>query len=213
MLTVHHLGKSQSERIVWLCEELEIPYELKRYTRDATTMLAPPDYKALHPIGAAPVITDGDLVLAESGAIVDYIMAKYGNGRLALRPDDADFAQFLYWFHFANGTLQAGMGRLMILNRLKLTDDNPMLVATRGRVDRAFDLMDARVRDAEYLAGKTFTTADIMIGFSLTTMRYFQPYDVQRCPNVVRYLARISARPAYRRAMEKGDPGMALLLS
>jgi glutathione S-transferase len=213
MLTVHHLGKSQSERIVWLCEELEIPYELKRYTRDATTMLAPPDYKALHPIGAAPVITDGDLVLAESGAIVDYIMAKYGNGRLALRSDDPDFAQFLYWFHFANGTLQAGMGRLMILNRLKLTDDNPMLVATRGRVDRAFDLVDGRVRDAEYLAGKTFTTADVMTVFSLTTMRYFQPYDLSRCPNVVRYLGRIGARPAYRRAMEKGDPGMALLLS
>ena len=213
MLTVHHLGKSQSERIVRLCEELEIPYELKRYARDAKTMLAPPDYKALHPIGAAPVITDGDLVLAESGAIVDYIMAKYGNGRLALRPDDPDFAQFLYWFHFANGTLQAGMGRLMILNWLKLTDENPMLVGTRGRVDRAFDLVDARVRDADYLAGKTFTTADIMIGFSLTTMRYFQPYDIQRCPNVVKYLGRIAARPAYRRAMEKGDPGMALLLS
>jgi glutathione S-transferase len=78
MLTVHHLGKSQSERIVWLCEELEVPYALKRYTRDAQTMLAPPDYKALHPIGAAPVITDGDLVLAESGAVVDYIIATYG---------------------------------------------------------------------------------------------------------------------------------------
>ena len=127
MLTVHHLGKSQSERIVWLCEELAIPYELKRYTRDAVTMLAPADYKALHPIGAAPVITDGDLVLAESGAIVDYIMAKYGNGRLALTADDPGFAQFLYWFHFANGTLQAAMGRLMILNRLKLPDDNPSL--------------------------------------------------------------------------------------
>ncbi|WFU75929.1 glutathione S-transferase family protein [Bradyrhizobium sp. CB2312] len=213
MLTVHHLGKSQSERIVWLCEELELPYELKRYTRDPVTMLAPPDYKALHPIGAAPVITDGDLVLAESGAVVDYIMAKHGNGHLALRPDDADFAQFLYWFHFANGTLQAGMGRLMMLNRLKLAEDNPMLAATRARVDRAFDLVDARVRDAEYLAGNTFTTADIMIGFSLTTMRYFQPYDLQRCPSVVKYLGRVSARPAYRRAMEKGDPGMALLLS
>ena len=213
MLTVHHLGKSQSERIVWLCEELEIPYELKHYTRDPVTMLAPPDYKALHPIGAAPVITDGDLVLAESGAIVDYIMAKYGDGRLALRPDDPGFAQFLYWFHFANGTLQAGMGRLMILNRLKLAQDNPMLVATKGRIDRAFDLVDARVRDAEYLAGDIFTTADIMMGFSLTTMRYFQPYDLSRCPNVVKYLGRVSARAAYRRAMEKGDPGMALLLS
>ncbi|WP_441237099.1 glutathione S-transferase family protein [Bradyrhizobium sp. 930_D9_N1_4] len=213
MLTVHHLGKSQSERIVWLCEELEIPYELKRYTRDAKTMLAPAEYKALHPIGAAPVITDGALVLAESGAIVDYIMAKYGNGRLVLRADDPDFAQFLYWFHFANGTLQAGMGRLMILNRLKLAEDNPMLAAIRARVDGAFDLVDARVRDAEYLAGNTFTTADIMMGFSLTTMRYFQPYDIKRCPNVVKYLGRVSARPAYRRAMEKGDPGMALLLS
>ncbi|MGY8636710.1 glutathione S-transferase [Bradyrhizobium sp. 14AA] len=213
MLTVHHLGKSQSERIVWLCEELELPYELKRYTRDPVTMLAPKDYKALHPIGAAPVITDGDLALAESGAIVDYIMARYGNGRLVLGPDDPGFAQFLYWFHFANGTLQAGMGRLMILNRLKLAEDNPMLTATRGRVDRAFDLVDARVRDARYLAGDTFTTADIMMGFSLTTMRYFQPYDLQRCPNVVKYLGRIGARPAYRRAMEKGDPGMALLLS
>ena len=213
MLTVHHLGKSQSERIVWLCEELGIPYKLKRYTRDSVTMLAPADYKALHPIGSAPVITDGDLVLAESGAIVDYIVAKYGNGRLVLHADDPDFAQFLYWFHFANGTLQAGMGRLMMLNRLKLTDDSPMLVMSRARVDRSFDLVDSRVRDAEYLAGRTFTTADIMTVFTLTTMRYFQPYDLARCPNVVKYLGRIGARPAYRRAMEKGDPGMALLLS
>ncbi|OAF06159.1 glutathione S-transferase [Bradyrhizobium centrolobii] len=213
MLTVHHLGKSQSERIVWLCEELDIPYELKRYTRDAVTMLAPAEYKALHPVGSAPVITDGDLLLAESGAIVEYIIARHGNGRLVLRADDPDFAQFLYWFHFANGTLQAAMGRLMILNRLNLAEDNPMLLATRARVDRAFDVVDARLRAADYLAGSAFTTADIMIGFSLTTMRYFQPYDLARCPNIVRYLDRIGARPAYRRAMEKGDPGMALLLS
>ena len=130
MLTVHHLGKSQSERIVWLCEELEIPYELKCYTRDAVTMLAPAHYKALHPIGAAPVITDGELVLAESGAVVEYIIAKYGNGRLALNLGHPDFAHFLYWFHFANGTLQANMGRNMILNRLKLAEDNAILAAT-----------------------------------------------------------------------------------
>lgn len=213
MLTVHHLGKSQSERIVWLCEELEIPYELKRYARDAVTMLAPADYKALHAIGAAPVITDGDLVLAESGAVVDYIMAKCGNGRLALNSDHRDFARYLYWFHFANGTLQANMGRNMILNRLKLADDNPILLATRTRVDRAFDLVEARTREAEYLAGSEFTAADIMMGFSLTTMRYFLPYDLARCPNIVGYLGRIGSRPAYRRAMEKGDPGMALLLT
>lgn len=138
MLTVHHLGKSQSERIVWLCEELEIPYQLKRYARDSVTMLAPPDYKALHPIGAAPVISDGDLVLAESAAVVDYIIARYGDGRLALRPDHPDFAPFLYWFHFANGTLQPNMGRNMILNRLKLSHDNPVLLAAKARLDRTF---------------------------------------------------------------------------
>jgi len=213
MLTVHHLGKSQSERIVWLCEELGIPYELKHTTRDSQTMLAPAPYKAMHPIGSAPVIIDGDLVLAESGAIVEYIIAKYGNGRLTLPASHPDFAQYLYWFHFANGTLQAGMGRLMMLNRLKLDSDNPILVTSKARVDRAFDLVDARVREADYFAGKEFTAADIMMGFSLTTMRYFQPYDLGRCPNVVKYLARIGARPAYRRAMEKGDPGMALLLT
>jgi glutathione S-transferase len=213
MLTVHHLGKSQSERIVWLCEELGIPYELQHTARDSQTMLAPAPYKVLHPIGAAPVITDGDLVLAESGAIVEYILAKHGNGRLAPASTHRDFAQYLYWFHFANGTLQAGMGRLMILNRLKLDSANPILVTSKARVDRAFDLVDARLREADYFAGSEFSAADIMMGFSLTTMRYFQPYELGRCPNIVRYLARIGARPAYRRAMEKGDPGMALLLT
>ena len=213
MLTVHHLGRSQSERIVWLCEELGIPYGLKCYTRDSVTMLAPADYKALHPIGSAPVIADGGLVLAESGAVVDYIIAKYGNGRLALKADHPDFASYLYWLHFANGTLQPSMGRCMTLNRLKLADDNPVQVAMRARLDRSFDLVDARTREAEYFAGAEFTAADIMMGFSLTTMRYFLPYDFKRCPNIVSYLARIGARPAYRRAMEKGDPGMALLLT
>ena len=213
MLTVHHLGRSQSERIVWLCEELEITYELKCYTRDPVTILAPADYKALHAIGAAPVITDGDLVLAESGAVVEYIMARYGDGRLGLNSGHRDFAPYLYWFHFANGTLQANMGRNMILTRLKLADDNPVLLAIRTRVDRAFDLVEARTREAEFLAGSEFTAADIMMGFSLTTMRYFLPYDLARCPNIVSYLARIGRRPAYRRAMQKGDPGMALLLT
>jgi glutathione S-transferase len=210
MLTVHHLGKSQSERIVWLCEELEIPYELKRYAR--APLLAPADYKALHPIGTAPVITDGDLTLGESGAIVQYIISEYGGGRLALTGSHPDFAHFLYWFHFANGTLQPLMGRCMILGRLKLADDNPVLVAQRERLDRAFDFVEARTRDAEYFSGDEFTSADIMMGFSLTTMRYFLPYDFARLPNLRKYLRRIGARPAYQRAMAKGDPGMTLLL-
>ncbi len=210
MLTVHHLGKSQSERIVWLCEELGIPYELKTYAR--APLLAPPEYKALHPLGAAPVITDGDLVLAESGAIVEYITAKYGGGRLTLGPEHPDFANYLYWLHFANGTLQAALGRSMILGRLKLAGDDPVLATARARLDNAFNLVEARCKQAEYFAGQEFTAADIMMGFSLTTMRYFQPYDYARLPGLRAYLKRIGSRGAYQRAMAKGDPGMKLLL-
>ncbi|MDB5575275.1 MAG: glutathione S-transferase [Bradyrhizobium sp.] len=213
MLTVHHLGKSQSERIVWLCEELGIPYELKIYDRDAVTRLAPPEYKALHPLGAAPVIEDGDVLLAESGAIVDYIIAKYGKGRLTLAPEHPDFAQFLYWFHFANGTLQPATGRNMILGRLDLAADNPLLRAMKGRLELALGLVEARLAKADYLAGAEFTTADIMTVFSLTTMRYFLPFDLSSYPAILAYLQRIAARPAYQWAMQKGDPGMPLLLT
>jgi glutathione S-transferase len=213
MLTVHHLGKSQSERIVWLCEELAIPYQLKLYTRDSVTMLSPPDLLALHPMGTAPVITDGDLLLGESAAIVEYIIVKHGNGRLALGPDHPDFAQYLYWFHFSNGNLQPVMGRNMILSRLNLPADNAMLISTKGRQARALGLVNTRLEDVEYLAGEEFTAADIMSVFSLTTMRYFYPADLSPYPHILSYLKRISARPGYQQAMQKGDPGMALLLN
>jgi glutathione S-transferase len=212
MLTVHHLGKSQSERIVWLCEELGIPYELKLHERDKLTMLSPPALKALSPLGSAPVITDGDLVLAESGAIVDYIIARHGGGRLALPASHPDFAHYLYWFHFANGTLQPAMGRMMILKRLNLPADNPVLGAMQGRLDRALGLLEARVGKAPWLAGSEFTAADIMAVFSLTTMRLFAPLDLAPWPNILAWLGRVGARPAYQRAMAKGDPGMTPLL-
>ena len=115
MLTVHHLGISQSERIVWLCEELGLDYELKRYDRRADNRLAPDDYKALHPMGIAPVITDGELVLGESGAICDYICGKYGGGRLAPGPADADFADHLFWFHWSNGTFMTTLMMQLVL--------------------------------------------------------------------------------------------------
>ncbi len=215
MLTVHHLGKSQSERIVWLCEELVLPYELKVYDRDKVTRLAPPEYKALHPLGAAPVIADGPVVLAESGAIVEYISAKYGKGRLVPAADHPDFAEFLYWFHFANGTLQPATGRNMILDRLNLPADNPMMRAMKGRLDLdlALGLVEARLSTADYLAGGTFTTADIMIVFTLTTMRLFLPFDLAPYPAILAYLQRIGARDAYRRAMATGDPDMVPLLT
>jgi glutathione S-transferase len=213
MLTVHHLGRSQSERIVWLCEELGIEYRLKRYNRDPVTRLAPPELKALHPIGTAPIITDGDLVLGESGAIIEYIIAKYGGGRLALTPAHPDYPQYIYWFHYANGSFQALFHRYMIVRRLEAPPDNRTRIDMEGRIARALNMTNERLGATEYLAGKEFTAADIMIFFSLTTMRTFVSFDPAPYPNILSYNRRIGAREAYQRAMQKGDPEMAPLLA
>ncbi len=212
MLTIHHLGRSQSERIIWLCEELAVPYELKVYDRDPVTRLSPPALKQLHPLGAAPVITDGDLVLAESGAIIDWIIAVHGGGRLALTAAHPDFARYLYWYHFANTNLQAVMGRNMILRRLSLPAEEPTVLAVRGRLELALRLVDDRLAGADWLAGGEFTAADIMIVFTLTTMRIFMPLDLAPWPNILAYLQRVGARPAYQRAMAAGDPGFTPML-
>ena len=212
MLTVHHLRRSQSERIVWLCEELEIPYTLRSYDRDPVTRLATPEYKRLHPIGAAPVIDDDGRVLAESGAIVDYVVAKFGAGHLTLAVDHPDFATYLYWLHFANGNLQPNVGRNMILGRLALPADDPTLVATRGRLRLALEFMDRHLAGSIWLAGAEFTIADVMTVFSLTTMRLFHPFDLGPYAQIRAYLQRIGERPAYRAAMAKGDPGMKPML-
>ena len=136
-MTVYHLGRSQSERVVWLCEELGLGYELIRYTRDPFTILAPPELKAVHPLGSAPLITDDSPALAESGAIVEYILAKYGAGKLVVTPDKPEFADYLHWFHFANGTLQLAMSRCFYLRRPNLPPDNHVLAAFEGRLERA----------------------------------------------------------------------------
>jgi glutathione S-transferase len=213
MLKIHHLGHSQSERIVWLCEELGLPYDLQHHTRDPVTRLSPPALKALHPLGAAPLIEDGDLLLAESAAIVEYVIVKHGGGRLKLGPDHPDYAAFLYWFHFSNGNLMPAMGRLMMVSRAKLPADHPVIVSVQGRLDRVMALVEARLGEAPYFAGHEFTAADIMSVFSLTTMRLFQPMDLGHYPNVRTYLKRIGERPAYRRAMAQGDPDLTPMLS
>lgn len=206
MITVHHLGISQSDRIVWLCEELGIPYELKLYQRDPETRLAPADYRALTPFGTAPVITDGNLVLGESGAIVDYIIATYGNGRLAIAPGRPGYADYLFWFHFANGSMMPAAMVDMIAG-LVGGAENGLLDALRARLDRAYAQVEARLGDVPYLAGEDFTAADILILFPLTTMRIFAPRDISPYPNILAYLKRIGDRPAFRRAMAKADPG------
>ena len=194
MLKIHHLGHSQSERIVWLCEELGLPYELVHYTRDAVTRLSPPELKALHPLGAAPLIEDGGLLLAESAAIVEYIIARHGGGRLKLAPDHADYAAFLYWFHFSNGNLMPVLGRMMVVNRAQLPADHPVQQNAQVRLDRVLALVGARLGEVPYFAGQEFTAADVMSVFSLTTMRLFQPLDLAPYPNIRAYLQRIGAR-------------------
>ncbi|MDO9338680.1 MAG: glutathione S-transferase [Caulobacter sp.] len=211
-LLVHHLGVSQSERVVWLCEELELAYELKVYPRDPVTRLAPEAYKALHPMGMAPVITDGRLVLGESGAIVDYIVGRYGEGRLALTPEHPAYADYLFWLHFANGSFVATEMLQLVANALGVAQDNPGRAFMNARSARVFDLVEQRLAEATYFAGDAFTAADIMMVFPLTTMRMFIPRDLAPYPNIRGYLQRIGERPAYRRAMEKGDPGMPLML-
>jgi glutathione S-transferase len=213
MLTVHHLRRSPSERIVWLCEELGLAYEVKCYDRNKTDMLAPPEYKALHPMGIAPVITDGDLVLGESGAVVEYILAKHGPGGLARGPADPDFADYLYWLHFANGTPQATIGRNMLLHRLDVPAEEPLAGAMRARLGLVLARVEARCAQAPYLAGEALSAADIMSVFSLTTMRSFSPLELAPYPQIRAYLQqRIGVRDAYRRAMKKGDPEMAPML-
>ncbi|WP_341908812.1 glutathione S-transferase family protein [Ferrovibrio terrae] len=212
MLTVHHLGVSQSERIVWLCEELGIAYDLKLYQR-LPTKQAPPEYNALHPMGLAPVIDDGGVVLAESGAVVDYILAKYGKGVLKPGADDPAFADYLYWFHFANGSFQPAIMRVLVTQRLGAAPDHPAASIGVKRFGMMLAMLDARLKDNTWLAGADFTAADIMPVFTLTTMRHYAPYDLTPYPNILSYLQRVAARPAYQRAMQKGDPGMELLLA
>ncbi len=207
-LTVHHLGRSQSERIVWLCEELGIDYELRRYERDPATRLAPPDYKALHPIGTAPVVTDGDLVLGESGAIMEYLIAKHGGGRLARAAGHPEFANYLYWLHYANASFQALLHRTLVARRLEPPAGHRVLADLAARLERALRFIDARLAESSYLAGDVLTAADIMIVFPLTTMRTFTPYDLQQYPGILAYLRRIGAREAYQRAMRNADPSL-----
>lgn len=210
MLTVHHLQMSQSDRVVWLCEELELDYELVLHQRDPETRMAPASYRALHPAGTAPIIRDGDVVLAESGAIVEWLIEKHGRGRLKLTADQPEFADYLFWFHFANSSL---MPRAMMELVARMTVGETGGTMLSQRTDAAFAMLEARLAAVPFLAGPDFTAADIMSVFPLTTMRVFLPRDLSGYPAIRAYLGRIGARPAYARAMAKADPDLPLLLS
>lgn len=210
MLTVHHLGVSQSERIVWLCEEMGLDYELKRYDRRADNRLAPDDYKALHPMGIAPVITDDDLVLGESGAICEYICARYGGGDLVPGVDDSDFADHLFWFNWSNGTFMTTLMMQLVLSAGG--DGNRAAALVEDRSQRAWAMVEARLGQSPFFGGKNLTIADIMMVYCLTTSRAFRGTSIESYPNVKAYLKRIGQRPAYVRAMAKADPDMKPML-
>jgi glutathione S-transferase len=207
MLTVHHLGTSQSERIVWLCEELGLDYVLKRYERRADNRLAPDEYKALHPMGIAPVIEDGGLVLGESGAICEYVNVRHGGGRLAPAPDDPEFADYLFWFHWSNATFMTTLMMEMVLRRPARDTSGSDFVAERSR--NGWHMVERRLGEAPFFGGAQLTLADIMMVFALTTFRATGNTPIHDLPNLQAYLRRIGERPAYRRAMAKAEPGQA----
>jgi glutathione S-transferase len=210
MLTIHHLRLSQSERIVWLAEELGLEYDLTLYNRRTDNRLAPDEYKALHPMGIAPVINDGDLVLGESGAIIDYILAKYApatSKALGLVPvvDHPDFADHLFYYHWANATFMTN-GMMALVAQFMGASELPPFVA--DRVAKGWAIVEKRLGEADYFGGKQLTTADIMMGFQLTTSRAMSGMSIDHLPNLKAYLARIGERPAYQAAMAKCEPGM-----
>jgi glutathione S-transferase len=206
MITVHHLGVSQSERIVWLCEELGFPYELKTYPRESNGA-APAAYKALHPQGTAPIITEGSLALAETGAIMDFILARHGAGRLTVGPQAPNFPEYLYWLHFGNGFFVPSAMMVIVASRMAGNNAQAAQGFT-GRLELAYRLSEERLGKVPYFAGPEFTAADIMMLFPLTTMRAATGHSLASLPNLRAYLQRIGERPAYQRAMKKGDPEM-----
>ena len=205
MITVYHLTSSRSERIVWLMEELGLDYELVRYQREPSGA-APEAMKTLHALGRAPVIRDGNTVLAESGAIVEYLVQRYGNGRLVVAPDAAAYPRYLYWLHFAEGSLMSLLLIALVLSRVP--DANASAPGTRvlARMQQLLAFVDGELAALPYVAGADFTAADVMMTFPFTTMRRYLDYDIAPYPHIVAYVKRIEARPAYRKAMALAGP-------
>jgi glutathione S-transferase len=201
MLTLHHLNDSRSQRILWLLEELGTPYEMKRYQRDATTRLAPPELEAVHPLGKSPVITDGDIKIAESGAIVDYIIRRYGKGAMMPAPGGAEYEAYNEWLHYSEGSAMLPLMLHLYVGRLK-----EAAAPLRPRIDSEManhlGYVDGALKGREFLVGQSLTGADIQMSFVGDMAKIFDklgPY-----PNLTAWLSRMHARPAFQRSVEKG---------
>jgi glutathione S-transferase len=203
MIVVHHLNDSRSQRILWLLEELGAPYEIKNYARDAATRLAPPELKAVHPLGKSPVISDGDRTVYESGAIIDYIIRHQGGGRLAPKPGTDDHEAYLQWLHYAEGSAMLPLMLNMYVGRLAEAAA-PLQPRIDSEIDNHLSYVNGALEGRDWLLGHEISGADIQMSFVGEVMRAFGRAD--RYPNIKAWVERFQARPAYQAALEKGGP-------
>jgi glutathione S-transferase len=218
MITVHHLNNSRSQRVLWLLEELGLPYEIKKYERDPQTMLAPASLQKVHPLGKSPVITDDGNTLAESGAIIEYLIERYGNGRLAPAIGTPERLRWRYWMHFAEGSAMPPLLLKLIFDRIPKSP-MPFFVKPIARgisakvlgamvnpnLKRQLDFMEGELGKSEWFAGDEFSAADIQMSFPVEAASLRAGLDASR-PKLMSFLKRIHARPAYKKALERGGP-------
>jgi glutathione S-transferase len=216
MLTVHHLDNSRSQRVLWLLEELAAPYQIKHYRRDPKTMMAPAELRAVHPLGKSPILTDGDATIAETGAIVEYIVDKAG-GRLRPPAGTPERLRWTHWLHYAEGSLMSPLLLKLVFDRMPTR--SPMLlrglarnIATRAKAGFIppqlkvhFDFLESELGKSEWFAGSAFSAADVMMSFPLEASAS-RAAALEGRPRLKAFVERIQARPAYRAALEKGGP-------
>ncbi|MDR7335794.1 glutathione S-transferase [Roseateles asaccharophilus] len=215
MITVHHLNNSRSQRVLWLLEELGLPYDIKHYQRDAKTSLAPPELKQVHPLGKSPVITDGALTVAESGAILEYLVDKYGQGRL--KPtDEQALLHYRYFMHFAEGSAMPPLVMKLVFNKVKRAPApffiKPIAKSIAGKVlstfvqpniDRQLKFLEGELAARPWFAGAEFSAADVQMSFPIEAAAS-RGADMSAYPKLKAFLDRIHARPAYKQALERG---------
>ena len=218
MITVHHLNNSRSQRVLWLLEELGLPYESVHYQRDAATMLAPPSLLAVHPLGKSPVITDAGVTVAETGAIVEYLLERYGQGRLLPPTGTPEALRYRYWLHFAEGSAMPPLLLTLIFDRVvngpmpffvrpvaRAISNKVMDLMVRPNLKRQLDFMEAELGRSTWFAGEQLTGADIMMSFPLEAAAQRAGLNASR-PRLMAFLQRIHARPAYMLALKRGGP-------
>ena len=216
MIVVHHLNNSRSQRVLWLLEEMGLKYDIKRYERDKKTMLAPPALRKVHPLGKSPVITDGDLTIAESGAIIEYLVERYGDGCFAPARELPAYLRYRYWLHYAEGSLMSPLLLKLVFDNIETTPMpffvKPIAKAISGKAKSSFimpqitghlDYMEAELGKAKWFVNDEFSAADVQLSFPLEAAAARGGLNESR-PRLMDFLSRIHARPAYLRALERG---------